>query len=203
MLNSSFKTIVKLSLFEMKERGSRFIARAMPVSTNAEAENFIDQMRKKYHDATHNCFAYRIGTGPNEVTRFSDDGEPSGTAGKPILQSITTRDLTNICIVVTRYFGGTKLGTGGLIRAYGGASSQVLARSIIRVKYSAIKLQIYYNYEYSNLVMHELGRFKATIIHKEYEQSVRLFVSIRESFVDEFVERLTNQSSGKIKIILN
>jgi len=203
MSDSSFKTIGKLSSFEMKERGSRFIARAMPVSTKDEAEQFINQMRKKYFDATHNCFAYRIGSGRNEITRFNDDGEPSGTAGKPILQAITTRDLTNVCVVVTRYFGGTKLGTGGLIRAYGGAASQVLAISDIRVKYFTTGLQIYYDYEFSNLVMREIDKFQAKIVKKEYDQNVKLLISIRESFAAKFIEQLTNQSSGKIKISLN
>ncbi|NOY61433.1 MAG: YigZ family protein [Calditrichaeota bacterium] len=203
MPDSSFKTIEKLSCFEMKERGSRFIARARPVPAKEEAENFIHQIRKKHFDATHNCFAYRIGSGRNEITRFNDDGEPSGTAGKPILQAITTRDLTNVCVIVTRYFGGTKLGTGGLIRAYGGAASQVLETSDIRVKYFTTELQISYDYEFSNFVMREIDKFQANILKKEYDQNVKLLISIRESFAAKFVEQLTNQSSGKIKIILN
>ncbi len=201
MLNGSFKSIEKLSAFEMTERGSRFIARAMPVSTKVEAEQFIDQVRKKHFNATHNCFAYRIGAGQNEVTRFYDDSEPSGTAGRPILQSITTREITNVCIVVTRYFGGTKLGTGGLIRAYGKAASQVIDMSKIVVKYSAIQFYVYYNYDYSNLVMRELEKFHAKIMKKEYGQTVKLLISIRESFAADFVEQLKNLSSGKIKII--
>ncbi|NIA29407.1 MAG: YigZ family protein [Actinobacteria bacterium] len=203
MPDSSFKTIGKLSTFEMKERGSRFIARALPVPAKKEAENFIHQIRKKHFDATHNCFAYRIGNGRNETTRFNDDGEPSGTAGRPILQAITTRNLTNVCIVVTRYFGGTKLGTGGLIRAYGGAASQVLETSDIRVEYFTTEIQISYDYEFSNFVMREIDKFQVNILKKEYDQNVKLFISIRESFAAKFVKQLTNQSSGKIKIILN
>ena len=200
MTKDAFKTIAKLTLSETKVKGSRFITRGKPVSTREEAGEFISQIKKKHFDATHNCFAYRIGLGKDEITRFNDDGEPSGTAGKPILQAITTRDLTNVCVVVTRYFGGTKLGTGGLIRAYGGAASSVLEMAEIEVKYLTVVLKIYYDYEFSNLVLSELEKFKAKILKQEYGQNIQLEILIRKSFAAQFVEQLTNQSSGKVRI---
>ena len=112
-VTKEFKTIMAEVSGEIVIKGSRFIAHATPVSAQSAAAEFIASISQRFHDATHNCFAWKIGLSDAAVFRFSDAGEPSGTAGRPILQAAETRDLTNLAVVVTRYFGGTKLGTGG------------------------------------------------------------------------------------------
>jgi uncharacterized YigZ family protein len=106
--------VKQLCRIDDKVKGSRFIATAKPVASEAEAVAFIDEIKKEFHDATHNAFAWKAGVGRGMRYRYNDDGEPSGTAGLPILKSIDARSLSNVCVVVTRYFGGIKLGTGGL-----------------------------------------------------------------------------------------
>ena len=113
----TYNTILQEGQDEIVEKKSRFIGYAVPVSSEEEAYAFVEKIRKQHYDARHNCYAFAIGS-ENTLLRFSDDGEPQGTAGKPILEVITGNAVVNICIVVTRYFGGTLLGTGGLVRAY-------------------------------------------------------------------------------------
>ena len=122
-MKNSYKTINQQAQAEIVEKKSRFIANVLPVSSEEEAINFINKIKKQYYDARHNCFAYIIG-GNIPIIRFSDDGEPSGTAGKPILDVLLGENLENVVIVVTRYFGGTLLGTGGLVRAYGKSAKE-------------------------------------------------------------------------------
>ena len=126
---------------EIVEKKSRFIATTLPVSTEEEAVDFIEKMKKKYWNATHNCFAYVVGE-HHEIQRCSDDGEPSGTAGKPMLDVLLGEDIHNMVVVVTRYFGGTLLGTGGLVRAYSASVKAGLAASKIIAKTAGYKLQI-------------------------------------------------------------
>ena len=129
-----YKTIYKEAEAEIIEKKSKFIATVRPVKTEEEAQSFIEEMRKKYWDATHNVFAYQIGE-RNQIQRFSDDGEPSGTAGLPVLDVLKGEDVKDVAIVVTRYFGGTLLGTGGLVRAYGKAAKEgLLEAGIIEKK---------------------------------------------------------------------
>ena len=123
-----YRTIYRGGEDEIVEKKSRFIATVVPVNTEEEALEFVEKTRKKYWDARHNCYAYILGDN-NEVQRFSDDGEPSGTAGKPILEVITGNECSNCLCVVTRYFGGVLLGTGGLIRAYTNAAKDALDNS--------------------------------------------------------------------------
>jgi len=117
---------------EERVKDSRFIATAAPVSDEKEANTFISEIKKEFHDASHNCSAWRIGRGNKSIYRYNDDGEPSGTGGRPILKAIEIRELSDICVVVTRYFGGTKLGTGGLSRAYGQLATELLKKSEIK-----------------------------------------------------------------------
>ena len=128
-----YKTILTQAEAEIVEKKSRFIATVRPVKTEEEAKAFIEEMKKKYWNATHNVFAYQIGE-RNELQRFSDDGEPQGTAGMPVLTVLSGEEIKNTVIVVTRYFGGTLLGTGGLVRAYGKAAKEaVLAAGIAEI----------------------------------------------------------------------
>ena len=124
-MTDTYNTIVKEGQDEIVEKKSRFIGYAVPVTSEEEAYEFVEKIRKMHYDARHNCFAFAIGS-ENTLLRFSDDGEPQGPAGKPILEVITGNKVVDICIVVTRYFGGTLLGTGGLVRAYTEAAKLAL-----------------------------------------------------------------------------
>ena len=130
---------------ELEEKKSRFIATTLPISSQEEALEFIEKTKKQYWDARHNCYAYVLGD-HHEIQRFSDDGEPGGTAGKPMLDVLLGENIHNIAVVVTRYFGGTLLGTGGLVRAYSGATKEGLANSVILEKLQGRNLLLQTNY---------------------------------------------------------
>jgi len=200
MPHDSYKTIKAIVETELKEKGSRFICRAKPVSTREQAENFISSICQKHYDATHNCYAYRIGRDKDIITRYNDDGEPAGTAGKPILQAITTRGLTNVVVVVTRYFGGTKLGTGGLVRAYGGTAVLALDKAEIIVEYLKTNVKIIYTYQFSNLVRNLIDKYNAEIIATDYGDLVQQNIKIRKSKTNDFINQLTNKSSGNVQV---
>lgn len=140
-----YKTVLEGGTGEIVEKKSRFIATVRPVKNEEEALAFLEEMRKKYWDARHNCYAYSIGKN-REFTRCSDDGEPSGTAGRPMLDVILGEDIYNVAVVVTRYFGGVLLGTGGLVRAYSKAVQEGLAGSLVIEKKKGISLKVTTDY---------------------------------------------------------
>ncbi len=194
-----YKTIKSATNVELKERGSRFIAQAIPVNSKQAAEVTIEEICKTYFDATHNCFAYRVGWASKEYSRFNDDGEPSGTAGKPILQVILGRELTNVLIMVTRYFGGTKLGTGGLIRAYGGAAALALEHAELRNCYIADLIAVECSYDKQNVVSMAIEKFDASVVHSEFAENVRYRLAIRQDNVQPFIKFVVNQTAGQVR----
>ncbi len=203
MIHDSFQTIREPCTFEMKEKGSRFIAQAEPVSAKEEAENIVGLASKKYHDATHNCFAYVVGIDADELFRFNDDGEPAGTAGKPILQAIQGQSLTNVLVVVTRYFGGTKLGVGGLIRAYGGAAAQVLSKAGTKTHYITDDVHVECTYHDLKTVMNAVQKYNGIIINSDYGGAVQLDVHIRISRTQQFIASVIEQTAGRVTPILS
>ncbi len=182
---------------EIKVKGSRFIAHASAAADRDAAESYIGQISKQFFDATHNCFAYRIGTGDSELTRFNDDGEPSGTAGKPILQTLESFQLTHSVVIVTRYFGGTKLGTGGLVRADSSAAKAVLEKAKIRVIQITDTLKICYPYELSNAIQAVLANYPTIKQNTEYDVDVTAVLKIRKDFTDRFIRELKDKTAGK------
>jgi len=178
-------------------KGSRFIGNAAPADLKKEAESFIEEIRRIHHSATHNCFAYRI---DRSLFRYSDDGEPSGTAGRPILNMIDKHKLHRLVLVVTRYFGGTKLGTGGLIRAYSEAAEATLQQAKILKKNYYLELSLRYPFEIINKVQHLVQKFDGHISDhadaKGMISRVKIFPSRREAFLTELKE----QAAGKVKI---
>ena len=172
---------------ELKVKGSRFIAQVFHVSSREEAEQVYDRVKKKYHNATHNCFAYRI---DSDQFRYSDDGEPSGTAGKPILQALDGHELLEALCVVTRYFGGTKLGTGGLIRAYGGAAELALEKLTVRVKVRTVRYRLQLPYEQEPLIRRLLSNLDAAIVSADYERGVTLVAAVPVSKGQNFESQL-------------
>ncbi|NCB92789.1 MAG: YigZ family protein [Clostridia bacterium] len=194
-----YKTIYQGKEGEIIEKKSRFIATVRLVETEEEALSFIEEMRKKYWNATHNCFAYVIGE-RKETVRCSDDGEPGGTAGKPMLDVLLGEELYNTAVVVTRYFGGTLLGTGGLVRAYSKAVQEGLAQSrIIEKQYGAV-LEIGTDYNGVGKIQYLIGERKLPILDSEYTDKVKMKVLLPVNEVDAFCAELTEGTSGRAKL---
>ena len=181
---------------EIKVQASRFIAESFPVQTEGDVEQTIESLRKREYNATHHSTAFRIGP-EGELSRYNDDGEPSGTAGLPILRQIDSRGLTNTLVVVTRYFGGTKLGTGGLIRAYGDAAAAVLDQSKFREHVINVAAHVSFAYDDTSPAMHTLHRFGAEILESRYSEETELVVAVRRSAVDEFEEAFRDALGGR------
>ncbi len=192
-----YLTIQETSRTEIKIKGSRFIGTISPVVNKVNAEEILIEIRKQFHKATHNCFAYRINA---QEFRYSDDGEPSGTAGRPILSMIDKHQLQRVVLVVTRYFGGTKLGTGGLIRAYSQSAELVIFKANISKKYNYIKLIIEYPFEMVNTV-HQLGhRYHARIKETATTGGMQGNLEILPSKIAAFKKELLAYGAGKVQI---
>lgn len=194
-----YKTINKKANAEIIEKKSRFIANILPVSSEDEAINFISSIKKEHYNARHNCYAYVI-KGDIPIIRFSDDGEPSGTAGKPILDVLQGNDIQNAVIVVTRYFGGTLLGTGGLVRAYGKSAKEALINAQIVTMNSYQKIFIEVDYSLIGKIQYKISSENIILINTEYTDivtfSVYVCIDDVKSFIDDIIN-LTNDS-GKI-----
>jgi uncharacterized YigZ family protein len=179
LFDDTYKTIEKQSEGVFKDRGSKFIAYAIPVTTEEQAKKHLAEIRKEYHDACHHCFAYRIG--PDKQTwRSSDDGEPSGTAGKPIYNQILSKDLTNIFIVVVRYFGGTLLGVPGLINAYKTATLEALNNAVIITKTVNDIYEVSYDYPLMNDVMKIIKDRGLEILSTDFSESCKISFKVRK-----------------------
>lgn len=175
-----FKTINKNISAEIVEKKSKFIANVFYVETQEQADQKVKEIKKKYFDARHNCFAYSIFTKDGIVNRFSDDGEPSGTAGGPILNILNGRELTNVVVVVTRYFGGILLGTGGLIRAYTRATQEVLGEIEEIYKDLGLEAKLVTTYPEFEKLKYYLKQNLIDITNIEYNENVEVFVDITE-----------------------
>ncbi|MCK5005622.1 MAG: YigZ family protein [Candidatus Aminicenantes bacterium] len=186
--------------YEFKEKGSRFISFIHPVSDSSKAEVIIGDYKKKYYDSTHVCFGYRIGDGEEKHIRYSDDGEPSGTAGLPIINEIKGKELFNVLVIVIRYYGGTKLGTGGLGRAYrDSAKLSVQDASIVKtiIKRSQ-KIIIPYNF--MSELMKVVKKFSMEILDKKYDNNgIEVDLSIPVKNYKKVRDTLINLSKGKIE----
>ena len=192
-----FKTIKSSNRAEIKVLGSRFIATTFPVLMKWDAEQALERTRKELWDATHNCYAYRFGVDGAQF-RFNDDGEPGGSAGKPILSAIDKFGLTDVLVVVTRYFGGRKLGVGGLVRAYGEAAALALTKAETLVKYKTDIISATFPHSHISNVMHVVVRIGAKMVETTYEEDVHAKIEIRLSRVEECKSALVNFTSGSI-----
>jgi len=183
----------------MKVEGSKFIACAYPVDSRQRAEEKLGMVRRQFFDATHHCFAYALGSERKEF-RYSDDGEPSGTAGVRIFSAIESKDLSDVLIIVTRYFGGTKLGVGGLGRAYFESASQVLSLSVIIPKIVGEELEVVFPYDETNGVMNKLSQYNVRIIDTTYDDDVTLRLTVRRGAVPAFIADLTQVTRGNVAV---
>ena len=196
----SYKVVISNGCGERVEKKSRFIANVFPVENQQQAEEKIAEISKKYWDARHNCYAFVIGKN-SENTRCSDNGEPSGTAGKPILEVIKGAGLTNTLVIVTRYFGGVLLGTGGLVRAYTQAAQAGITDAQIGEMVYSQKLTLEVAYNMVNNVQYYLGQNNIAIADSRYEANVQFDICVKEADVKRIVAGLTQKCEGQITVI--
>lgn len=195
-MDEVIKVVYEGGTGEIIEKKSRFIANVCSVETEEEALQFIEKIKKKYWDARHNCFAFVIGE-HMEIQRFSDDGEPQGTAGKPILEVLLGENVHNTAIVVTRYFGGTLLGTGGLVRAYGKSAKAGLEQSVVVEKKHGIVLEIQTDYNGLGKVQYLLGQEGINILNSEYTERVMVEALVPLEELSKITEAVTEVTGGK------
>ena len=198
---SQYKTVYKGGEAEIIEKKSRFIATVCPVKSEEAALAFIESMKKKYWNATHNCSAYVIGE-RFQLQRCSDDGEPGGTAGKPMLDVLLGEEIHDVVVVVTRYFGGTLLGTGGLVRAYSGATKAGLAASNIITKIHGRKLSIEADYTGLGKIQYILGQRGITTLDSVYTDKVQLDVLLPDDSIDFVIAEITEGTNGQANMDL-
>ncbi len=185
----TYKTIAKISEGYITEQRSKFIAYAVPVRTPEEVKTYVDSYRNQYYDARHVCWAYMLGTDRNTF-RANDDGEPSSTAGKPILGVINSNELTDILIVVVRYFGGVKLGTSGLIVAYRTAAQDAIANAEITEKTVDENISITFEYPFLNGVMRIVKEDNPVIISQDFDMDCRMTLRIRKGEMEKLKAKL-------------
>jgi uncharacterized YigZ family protein len=186
----TYQTIAAPSIGEFKEKGSKFIAYAYFVSDEIEIKEKLDLLKKEHFKATHHCYAYRLGTDGKNY-RANDDGEPSGTAGRPILGQIDSFGLTNLLIVVVRYYGGTKLGTSGLINAYREAAKLALENSVKIEKIIESQIDFSVPYLKMNEVMQFLKQYEIELVTNDYsDESIHFKVSVRNKLLESLKEKI-------------
>ncbi len=179
-MKDTYRTISTASEGHFKDKGSKFIAYAFPVKTEEESKEILVQLKKEHHSARHHCYAWRIGT-EDPAFRANDDGEPSSTAGKPILGQLLSFDVTNILLVVVRYFGGTLLGTSGLINAYKTAAADALNNAEIVTKIVEEHFLLKFHYPRMNDVMQTIKQENLNVVRTQFELDCRLEFSVRKS----------------------
>ena len=197
----TFQTIVNSTeevLF--KDKGSKFFGYAIPLSEEFEVDSEIRKIKAKHHKARHWCYAYKIGVDPF-IYRVNDDGEPSNSAGMPIYGQILSHELTNVLVVVVRYFGGVKLGVGGLISAYRTAANLALASSTIIQKTIDDTLELKFDYADMNKVMKMIKDFNLTILKQELELSCVFLLSVRRSQTQEIIELFSEMRIGQFRMV--
>lgn len=195
----SYRVLLSGGEGEIVEKKSRFIATVRKCGTEEEAEAFIEEMKKKYWDARHNCSAFVIGS-RGELTRCSDDGEPSGTAGRPMLEVLTGSGIRNIAVVVTRYFGGTLLGTGGLVRAYTQAVKEGLANCRTGVMRNGCELEVTVDYNDLGKLQYYFGQQSIVPADSIYAENVKFILLIPVEKEENLRKNLIEITSGKVKI---
>ena len=197
-MSEEYKAVYEGGEGELIEKKSRFIATVIPAESEEEALAFIEAMKKKYWNATHNCSAYVIGE-KGQLKRCSDDGEPSGTAGRPMLEVLEGEGIRNVAVVVTRYFGGTLLGTGGLVRAYSASVKAGLA-SVIITKIPGVKLKIETDYTGLGKIQYLLGEMGIRTLDSQYTDHVELDVLVPETMLERVKAELIEGTNGQAKL---
>lgn len=198
-MSNSYKIAYQGGIGEIVEKKSRFIANVFPVKKEEEALEFLEKIRKEHWNATHNCFAYTIGE-KDQIQRCSDDGEPSGTAGRPILDVLLGEKIHNVIVVVTRYFGGTLLGTGGLVRAYSKATQEGLKQSTIIEKFTGKEISVVTDYNGIGKIQYIIGQMELTVEEIQYTDIVTLLILLPLEQAETFEKKVIEVTAGKAEI---
>ncbi|HKM34749.1 MAG TPA: YigZ family protein [Lachnospiraceae bacterium] len=198
-IKDAYRVIIEEGEGEIVEKKSRFLATVKKVETEEEAVAFVDSMKKKYWDASHNCSAMVLG-GQVKLTRFSDDGEPSGTAGRPMLEVLLGENISNVAVVVTRYFGGTLLGTGGLVRAYTQATKEGLAACRIGCMRPGVRMKLVTDYNNIGKILYLLGERNLVPENSEYTDIVCLYLLVPVEWKEELMKEFTEVTAGKVDV---
>lgn len=201
-MQDTYRTFLNPAEGSFRDRNSRFLAFGYPVESAAQVGEIVNSLRKKYHDARHHCYAYRIQPG-KELFRINDDGEPSGTAGKPIYNQIISHDLMNTVIIVVRYFGGTLLGTGGLINAYKSAAGDVINNATVVERFIEDHIQLKFPYEKLNAVMKILKDEELNASNAVYELECTMMIGVRKSASVNVMGKLVGISGLKAELLQN
>lgn len=192
----AYHTVYRGGSGEIVEKKSRFIAEVFPVTSEEEAMQYLEEARKRYWDARHHCWAYVLGRNPS-AERMSDDGEPAGTAGKPILEVIRGRQITDVLVIVTRYFGGTLLGTGGLVRAYTASAAEGLKHSEIITRFHGFKLRIAADYTSLGKIQYLLAQREICILESMYTDKVELIVLVPDEEEGALYKEIMDGTNGQ------
>ena len=195
-----FITIKENSYDEFVEKKSTFITHLVRVTSEEEAREFIQKMKKKHYDATHVCSCYVVGDN-NEIIRANDDGEPSGTAGAPMLDVLVKNEIKNVCATVIRYFGGTKLGTGGLVRAYGGGVINALKNATLVERKDALEIRLELDYSLNGKIEYEIEKTNFIVNNLEYTDKIIYTIYVMEEDYDSFQSWIANLTNGQFKIL--
>ncbi len=195
----SYFTIKEHTSSEIKISKSKFISQAFPLKSQLEIPELIKSIQKKYYDASHHPFAFRVGISKNNF-RSSDDGEPSGSSGKPVLEAIDKYKLTDVLLIVTRYFGGIKLGVGSLRRAYFEAAHLCLKNAVIIEKLITEKLNLEFEYKFMNVIMNLIESEKIKLLQNSSEEKCKLTLEVRLSKIEKLKNDLTALTNGSIII---
>ena len=198
-MDKQYKTVYEGGIGEIIEKKSRFIATVIPCEEGETALQFIEATKKKYWDASHNCSAYTIGLN-HELERCSDDGEPQKTAGRPMLDVLLNEGIHNVCVVVTRYFGGTLLGTGGFVRAYQAAVKEGLENSVVITKQYGKKIRIVTDYNGIGKLQYIVATNGYTTLSTEYTDVVTARIMVTPSEPEGFIKKVTEATAGRAEI---
>ena len=201
MSEQGIKVVYEGGAGEITEKKSRFIANTAPICSEEEAVAFISAKKKEYWDARHNCYAFSIGHN-HELTRCSDDGEPSGTAGRPILDILLREDIHNAVVVVTRYFGGVLLGTGGLVRAYQQAAQEGLRQSVVIEKRQGLLMDIHTDYNGLGKIQYILAQHEIAVQDTLYTQKVQIQAVVPTVQKEEIIKAVTEGTNGTARLVM-
>lgn len=199
-VEDSYKSIAGHSEGLFKDNGSRFIAHAYPVETEEEVRSIVSALRKEYYDARHHCYAYRLGY-KGDVFRASDDGEPAGSSGRPILGQIDSNGLSDVLVVVVRYFGGIKLGIPGLIRAYKTSTADAISNAQIVEKIASRRFRVVFGYMSMNSVMKVMKDLNLSQSNQQFDMECSIQTVVRLTLVDSFLERMADVEGCRVEEI--
>ena len=194
------KTIKENTSAEIVEKKSKFIANLFYVQSQEEAEEKIKEIKKKYHDARHNCYAYVVMTKDGIINKMSDDGEPSGTAGSPMLNILLKKELVNVLVIVTRYFGGILLGTGGLVRAYSDATVQVVEKAELVIEKLGYEVELIVNYQEFEKIQYYCEKNDIAVVNVDYSEKIKCNIEVAEEEKDKII-KLKEEGTLKIEEI--